>query len=555
MKNGFRQSMAWLHTWVGLTLGWVLFAIFVTGTSAFFKDEITQWMQPEYVMAAPDSKTAAVSALNKMQQAAPNAKSWYINLPTPRNPSTTIYWQDDKGFNNVTLNPVTGQEVKARDTRGGEFFYRFHFELYGFPVLIGRIIVGVAAMLMFVALISGIITHKKIITDFFTFRPRKGQRSWLDFHNVSSVLALPFFLMITYTGLAIFFYIYMPWGMTAKYGDDRGKFFEEISHVAPDPEPAGKAATMLPFSQLVQHAATALGGRQIASIEFTAPHDQNAFADFRAVNDSVLNVRAPGIRLNAIDGKLMPDTHNTGTMSVVAGGIYGLHMAHVAQWPLRWLLFLSGLLGCVMIATGMVLWTVKRRLQQQKTSRFHVGVYLVERLNVAAIIGLPAAMAAFFLSNRLIAASVEGRSALEIKVFLLVWLAMLIHALLRPWAKAWKEQLLIAGLLFVAVPFVNLFTAPNTALWTSLAQQHWVFAGFDLTMLALGLLFFVMLVYLHKHQQVIASKMTEKIAAKLNKKQARAISASDSVAASANAEATPIETQPVYGNQNMPVKD
>ena len=25
MKNGFRQSMAWLHTWSGLLVGWVLF--------------------------------------------------------------------------------------------------------------------------------------------------------------------------------------------------------------------------------------------------------------------------------------------------------------------------------------------------------------------------------------------------------------------------------------------------------------------------------------------------------------------------------------------------
>lgn len=512
--------MAWLHTWVGLTLGWVLFAIFVTGTSAFFKDEITQWMQPEYVMTAPDSRTAAISALNKMQETAPHAKSWYINLPTPRSPSTTIYWQEGESYKNITLNPQTGEEVKARDTRGGDFFYRFHFELYGFPVLMGRIMVGIAAMLMFVALISGIIIHKKIFTDFFTFRPRKGQRSWLDFHNASSVLALPFFLMITYTGLAIFFYIYMPWGMMAKYGEDQGKFFDEISHVAPDPEPAGKTAAMLPFGQLVQQASSVLDGKQIARIEFNAPNDQNAFAEFTPVNDSVLNVRAPGIRLNAMNGQVMPDTHNNGTMSVVAGGVYGLHMAHVAQWPLRWLLFLSGLLGCVMIASGMVLWTVKRRLQQQKAQRFHAGLYLVERLNVAAIAGLPAAMAAFFLANRLISAAVEGRADLEIRAFLLVWLFMLLHALCRPWARAWKEQLLIAGLLFIAVPVLNLFTAPNTALWHSLLNQQWVFAGFDLTMLALGAMFLLMLVYLQRNQQVIAHKMTAKIAAKLNKKQA-----------------------------------
>ena len=195
-------------------------------------------------------------------------------------------------------------------------------------------------------------------------------------------------------------------------------------------------------------------------------------------------------------------------------------MAHVAQWPLRWLLFLSGLLGCVMIATGLVLWTVKRRLQQQKATGFHAGLYLVERLNVAAIVGLPAAMAAFFLANRLIAAGVEGRAELEVKAFLWVWLLMLLHALVRPWVKAWKEQLLFAGLLFIAVPVVNLFTAPNTALWTSLVNQHWVFAGFDLTMLTLGAMFLLMLVYLHRNQQAINLKLTEKMAAKLNKKQA-----------------------------------
>ena len=32
MKEGFRQSMAWLHTWSGLLFGWLLFAIFLTGT-------------------------------------------------------------------------------------------------------------------------------------------------------------------------------------------------------------------------------------------------------------------------------------------------------------------------------------------------------------------------------------------------------------------------------------------------------------------------------------------------------------------------------------------
>ena len=41
------QSMSALHTWAGLVLGWLLFAIFLTGTLAVFDRELNWWMQPE----------------------------------------------------------------------------------------------------------------------------------------------------------------------------------------------------------------------------------------------------------------------------------------------------------------------------------------------------------------------------------------------------------------------------------------------------------------------------------------------------------------------------
>jgi hypothetical protein len=52
MKESFRQCMAWLHTWTGLTTGWVLFFVFVTGTAGYVDDEITRWMRPELPYAA-----------------------------------------------------------------------------------------------------------------------------------------------------------------------------------------------------------------------------------------------------------------------------------------------------------------------------------------------------------------------------------------------------------------------------------------------------------------------------------------------------------------------
>ena len=66
MNKSFRQSMAWLHTWVGLLLGWLLVAIFITGTSAYFRQEIPLWMEPEThdSTLTPNTLDMAVAVLN-----------------------------------------------------------------------------------------------------------------------------------------------------------------------------------------------------------------------------------------------------------------------------------------------------------------------------------------------------------------------------------------------------------------------------------------------------------------------------------------------------------
>ena len=78
--KGFRQTNAWLHTWSGLLLGWLLFAIFATGTLSFFRDEISFWMQPEqHGSVANESTPERVMAA--MQAMAPDASLWSITQP------------------------------------------------------------------------------------------------------------------------------------------------------------------------------------------------------------------------------------------------------------------------------------------------------------------------------------------------------------------------------------------------------------------------------------------------------------------------------------------
>ncbi len=214
--RSLRQCMSDLHIWAGLLLGWLLYAVFLTGSVSYFRDEISAWMRPD--VPAQEAPADPVQVTGRMigwlAERAPQAPQWGISLPSARSPGVNLFWLGDGPgrFMERRLDPRTGEPLSRRETLGGEFFYRFHFNLYYMSPITGRWIVGVAAMFMLVAIISGIITHKKIFAEFFTFRWGKGQRSWLDAHNGLAVLGLPFHLMITWSGLVTLMMLYMPWG-------------------------------------------------------------------------------------------------------------------------------------------------------------------------------------------------------------------------------------------------------------------------------------------------------------------------------------------------------
>ncbi|MFO6378678.1 PepSY-associated TM helix domain-containing protein, partial [Pseudomonas aeruginosa] len=133
--------------------------------------------------------------------------------------------RDGSEFKVFQLDAVSGQPLPK--TVGGEFFFTLHYDLHA--GMVGLYIVGIAGMLMLVALVSGTIVHRRIFKDFFTLRPQAArQRAWLDAHNVLGVIGLPFHLMIAYTGLVIFIVYYMQAGLQVVYQNDGERFFHEV---------------------------------------------------------------------------------------------------------------------------------------------------------------------------------------------------------------------------------------------------------------------------------------------------------------------------------------
>jgi len=483
VRNGFRQSMAWLHTWTGLLLGWLLFAIFVTGTSSYFQEEITAWMTPEIRSVPADGPTRFAAATRWLEREVPGASEWSVYSAGKRAAGLQLYWVNGPDApadapTDARLDGA-GRKADARETAGGDFLYRFHYNLHYINWYWARWIVGIAAMAMLVAIFSGIVTHKKIIADFFLLRLGKGQRSWLDAHNASSVLFLPFILMITYTGLVSLATHYMPWGIAANYANEE-KFFEATF---PWPAPAEKvgSAPLIAVAPLVEHAERTWGAGA-GSVRILNPGDRTAQVIVSTAPDASMSVRPRSMTFDGVTGKLISAHNPSGAATATEGTMIGLHAGRFASGVLRTLYFLSGVAGCVMVASGLILWTVKRRAKLPDPDRPHFGFRLVEKLNIGAIGGLPLGMAIYFLANRLLPVEGAGRSDREIAALFIAWGGVFVWAAVRPSARAWIEVLAVTAAAFALVPVVSALTT-DRSLIASLANGDMVFAGFDLSML------------------------------------------------------------------------
>ncbi len=508
-REGFRLAMSWVHTWAGLVLGWLLFAIFVTGTLSFFKSEFSLWMRPEMhglpTTASADVAERAQAALHRQ---VPGVTQWIMRLPDERQPAASVLWRDGSGgrFQSLLMNPATGEKIATRDTVGGDFFYRFHFELRtahgGRWTIQGRWVVGVATMLMFVALLTGVVTHRRIIKDFFTFRPAKGgQRAWLDAHNVSGVLVLPFYLVITFSGLMIFHTLYMPAGMQAAYatpkGTDSQAYFAEMQGDEPGARSArrGRAAAAEPLPELdlatmVATAHRTWGDARIGGIS-ARRDDSGTVVEITRHDGDRLQYGPARLRFDGATAQPLalvdPQTPALKTFRV----LYGLHLARFAGPGMRWVLFGFGVMGSLMIASGLVLWTVKRRAQAQRKAagaRMPFGERLVASLNVGLMGGLPLAVATIFAANRLLPADLAGRPDAELAWFFGAWGLGLAVGILRPDWRGWALLLGAAGLLFAALPAINAATT-GAHLGVTLPAGEWMWAGMDLSFLAAGLVF------------------------------------------------------------------
>lgn len=476
-----RQSMAGLHTWGGLLPSWLLFVIIFAGTLACFDKELERWMRPALHM--PSATTMTADDVSQWVQT--NVKEplhvYWLHGPTTREPYWRLGWEEDETGTRgrAAFDPHTGKPMP--ETVGGEFFFTLHYNLQAGTV--GMYIVGLAGMFMLVALVSGIIIHRRIFKDFFTLRPQaNGQRAWLDAHNLFGVIGLPFHLILAYTGVAIFVATYMPAGAMVAYNSDPLAFFEEVQggyHRNELDQPAGQPASL---NGMLANARQHWGNGEPGWMIVEHPDDASSVVSIRRLDPTRIGSPQDALSFDAFTGELL-DEQQAPTGYRAYMWLVGLHMAQFGGTIVRVLYALLGLAGCAMLVAGTSVWLRKREERQIR------GLAIVRALNGAIFFGLPIASLALLWATRLLPDGLSARATVETWCFFLTWLAIAGFAYIGRHKVVELPRRLFALLAVVAMglPLLNLVTAPEGHLLATVARGDMLLAGVDSVLLIVGL--------------------------------------------------------------------
>lgn len=550
MFQSFRMSMAWLHTWFGLVLGYVLMVAFFFGALSVFDREIDRWAIPqsrfepqpmpsfdrmlkpifEQIVPHEDELAAARARVGGPLPDTLPLMNWSA-YTTHRDPVLSLFAEfavtnnpDDPAdhvHGYVTIDPRNGSILPDDQLKiGSEFFYPMHYSLHLEWQEIGYWIVGMAAFAMLAALVSGVIIHRKLFRELFTFRPWKAtQRGTLDLHNMTGVVALPFHFIFAFTGLVIFASIYLPVGETQLEPQAYAFYEAEAESKGLAYVPSGRAAPLASVDAMVVEAKRRWEQRgmpgEVGFLMVTHVGDANGYVSiYRAGSDRVALV-GQAVHFAAPTGAVIHEEPAPNAITSINEFLTGLHLQHFQHWLLRWFYVLGGLAGCVCIATGFVFFVEKRK--RQHVSLGLNGARWVDALAVTTVTGMVIAAAAILLANRLLPEGVADRGAWEEAVFWSTWALAFVHAAWRGSAvrdarrsPAWREQCWVLASVSLSAVLMNWITTGDHLLKTVTAG-YWPVAGLDLALIVVSLIAARTAVSLRRREAEIATSFSTEV--------------------------------------------
>jgi len=381
--RGFKKAIGWLHLWLGLISGSIMFIVCITGCIWVFQEEITDLTQPWNniaIEAKPILLPSQINAAATKQFPGKEIHGFYYQ----EGKSICVYISHEEEYDYyLYINPYTGKVLHIDDHKANSFdFFRFILNGHRFlwlPWKIGRPIVNYATLTFVVLLITGIILwwpkNKSAAKQRFSFKWKdttKWKRKNYDLHNILGFYAMIFLLLIALTGMQWglkWFNQSLYWiGSGGESKNERTELFSDTLHIPSNLSVTNnldKAWIKVlsdipdPFNVFMDYPHADEAGSTIGF--FVTPKKLGHF-QYEQYNFDQYSLKEVSVSKSS-------KYKNAKAVDIMERLYYVLHVGEILGFPGKCIAFLASLTGASLPVTGVYIWWGRRKKEKKEKKR------------------------------------------------------------------------------------------------------------------------------------------------------------------------------------------
>ncbi|MEM9834677.1 MAG: PepSY-associated TM helix domain-containing protein, partial [Bacteroidota bacterium] len=430
------------HTVAGIVISFALFVIFYAGAFSLFRDEVSQWENPDMRQPVPENldldqallKVDSIYELNLYE---------FTNVSPPSEEYPVVYVYGASNDTDSTtermaayVNPadMRVQDVKEPRTTLNTTIYYLHY-FRQIPV-IGLYLSGFVALFFLFAIVTGLLIHwRNLLTKFYAFvKEGKWKTIWTNAHTVLGVIGLPFQLIYAITGafFGLLSLILLP-AVFLLYDGDTEKVLNKINpSAALTVEEDAPDYKHYSLTELAHRVEQQYPDFHIRNIRLRNYGKEDALALWNI--DSHEGIHSSGVlAMRMKDGQILEEysilpNERSYSYSVI-NFITKLHFGSFGGMTLRVIYFVLSMITCFMIISGVLIWrtardnkgyTFKQRLFHHRVTKWYLAICL----------SMFPAFALIFLANKFVPMDLVGRVSWVNGIFFGGWLALTLIGLL-----------------------------------------------------------------------------------------------------------------------------
>ncbi|MBD1390738.1 PepSY domain-containing protein [Neiella sp. HB171785] len=515
MKSLTIKKLYTIHSWVGVITGILLFVVAFTGAVAVFgRPELKIWASPEIRTPLTLDPIRIEQLVHEYAQKVPanHFDAISISVPGVRSASALLIRYEYHGHDHENGGPDSVIQYdfdprsyqllneKRSDFESlfadwqydvADFIVNFHADLHlGRPV--GLLITGLLGLTLMASLVTGVIIHRKILRQMFTFRPFKGFSLLVnDGHKVMGIWGVVFHGLIGFTGafLGLALVILVPAAAYVSYQGDMDALIEDFT-AAPEPVLAQVDAPTQIAGPL-RHAFNFHPDSVATSTRIVGYGDQNAVIYTNMIGGPQMYGQT--LEYQGASGEFVQAFGNFGKVDGVSGIILDImfpaHFGNFGGVLVKIVWTLLGLSTALLPLSGIMLWL--ERGINSANPKFRVTTYQrFNRLVIGSCGGVVVACALLFPIQLLLNFTSLNlpNNQLIFGSFFVSWVLCIVWALMAFDAALtvkWMTRI-TAGLLISVMPLDALLSGSH--LFNLFTTQHFVSVAVDWVLFAIGCL-------------------------------------------------------------------